>query len=217
VAADVRQGGVDQAPGTEAYFFTEQQLPSFPDTMHVVLRLSGIGYLNAALPPAALSSIIERIVHQADPRVPVVRLREMETVFAESIRRPALIAQVFGAFAILALLLAVVGTYGLLSYIAAERRREIGVRLALGADRTRVLREVMAPGLLLAGAGVVAGLVGALGLNRVIASLLFGIEPTDPATLVAVALIISLVAAFACWLPAWRASRLDPNVVLRAD
>ena len=137
--------------------------------------------------------------------------------FAESIRRPTLLAQLLGAFAGLALLLAAVGTYGVLSYMATERRREIGIRIALGAARSSVVALVMKQGLQLTIIGVVVGLAGALGLNRLIASVLFGVQPTDPTTLAAVIVTITLVAAGACWLPAWRASRLDPSVVLRTD
>ena len=107
--------------------------------MNVVLRTT--------LSPAALAQTIERVVREADRTVPVVRLREMDDVFAESIRRPRLLAQLIGAFAGLALLLAAIGTYGVLSYMVAERRREIGIRLALGADRSRVLAQVMKQGL----------------------------------------------------------------------
>jgi ABC-type antimicrobial peptide transport system permease subunit len=141
----------------------------------------------------------------------------MEGVFAESIRRPRLLGQLLGAIAGLALLLAAIGTYGVLSYMVAERRREIGIRMALGADQGRVLALVMKQGLLLTTVGIVAGLAGAFALNRLIASLLFGVQPTDPATIVAVVGTIALVAAAACWIPAWRASRVDPNVVLRED
>jgi ABC-type antimicrobial peptide transport system permease subunit len=141
----------------------------------------------------------------------------MESVFAESIRRPTLLAWLLGAFAGLALLLAAVGTYGVLSYMATERRREIGIRIALGAGRSGVLALVVKQGLQLTVIGVVVGLAGALGLNRLIASVLFGVQPTDPTTLAAVIMTITLVATGACLLPAWRASRLDPNVVLRGD
>ena len=177
--------------------------------MNVVLRTT--------LPPAALSQTIERVVRAADRTVPIVRLQEMDGVFAESIRRPRLLAQLVGAFAGLALLLAAIGTYGVLSYMVAERRREIGIRLALGAERSSVLAQVMKQGLVLTAVGVLAGLAGAFGLNRLIASLLFGVQPTDATTLVAVIATITLVATVACWLPAWRASRLDPNVVLRDE
>jgi putative ABC transport system permease protein len=215
VAKDVKQGGVDKDTGTELYFFVEQlaRLPppraQAPLTMNVVLRTT--------LPPPALSQTIERVVRSADPAVPVVRLREMNRVFAESIRRPRLLAQLLTAFAGLALLLATIGTYGVLSYMVAERQREIGIRMALGAHQSAVLAQVMKQGLTLAAVGIVLGLAGALGVNRLLASLLFGIQPTDPATLAIVIVAILLVAAFACWLPAWRASRVNPSMVLRAD
>ena len=150
------------------------------------------------------------------PAVPVVRLRDMETVLAESIQRPRFLAQLLGVFAGLALLLAAVGTYGVVSSIVAERRSEIGIRMALGADRSSVLAGVMREGLVLAGIGVVVGLSGAFALNRLIASLLFGVRPTDVSTVAGVAATMILVAAVACLLPAWRASRLDPSAVLRA-
>ncbi len=215
VAKDVKQGGIDRETGTEFYFFVEQManapdpLGRAPVTLNVVLRTT--------LPASALSRAVDRAVREADPTVAVAGLREMNSVFAESISRPRLLAQLIGAFAGLALSLAAVGTYGLLSYMVVERRREIGIRMALGAPRSRVLAQIMKQGLQLAAIGLVAGLAGALGLNRLIASMLFGVQPTDPATIAAVIATIAIVAAFACWLPAFRASRLDPNVVLRTD
>jgi putative ABC transport system permease protein len=149
--------------------------------------------------------------------VPIVRLRDMNGVFEESITRPRLLAQLLGGFAGLALLLAAIGTYGVLSYMVAERRREIGIRMALGADQGSVLGQVMKQGLTLTTIGIVVGLAGAIALNRLIASLLFGVQPNDVVTMVAVVATITLVAAIACVLPAWRASRVDPNVVLRDD
>jgi putative ABC transport system permease protein len=215
VAKDVKQGGVDQKTGTEFYFFVDQTAiapPPFnnaPGIMNVALRTT--------LPPATLRQTIEAAVREADPSVPIVRLREMNAVFDESIRRPRLLAQLLGGFAGLALLLAAIGTYGVLSYMVAERRREIGIRMALGAGQRSVLGQVMKQGLVLTAVGVTGGLAGAFALNRLIASLLFGVRPTDPITIVAVVATIGLVAAVACWLPAWRASRLDPNVVLRQE
>jgi ABC-type antimicrobial peptide transport system permease subunit len=177
--------------------------------MHVVLRTT--------LPLAALAQTVERVIHEADRTVPIVQLREMDATFAESISRPRLLADLVGGFAALALLLSAIGTYGVLSYIVVRRRREIGIRLALGADRTGVLAQVMKQGLGLTVAGVMAGLAGALALNRVMASLLFGIKPTDATTLAIAIVTITLVAVVACWLPAFRASRLDPNVILREE
>jgi predicted permease len=215
VAKDVKQGGIDKKTGTEMYFFVDQTAaapPPFnqaPGTMNLVLRTT--------LPPATLRTSIEGAVREADPSVPVVRLRDMDAVFDESIRRPRLLAQLLGGFAGLALLLAAIGTYGVLSYMVAERRREIGIRMALGADQSSVLGQVMKQGLTLTTIGIVIGLAGAFGLNRLIASLLFGVQPTDTVTIVAVVATITLVATVACLLPAWRASRVDPNIVLRDD
>jgi predicted permease len=209
VARDVKQGGVDRPAGTEMYFFAEQEMITPPRTMNVVMRTT--------LDAAALASSIDRVVHNIDATVPIVRLRDMDDVFTEAIRRPRLLAQLLGAFAGVALLLAAIGTYGVLSYIVAERRREIGIRLALGAARSRVVALVAGQGLMLALIGIVLGLSGALIANRLIAPLLFGVEPTNRAALTFVAIAIAFVAALASWLPALRASRVDPNVVLRAE
>jgi putative ABC transport system permease protein len=215
VAKDVKQGGVDKKTGTEIYLLIDQAalakppLNFVPTTLHVVLRTT--------LPPASLRTTLESIVREGDPSVPIVRLRDMEAVFNQSIERSRLLAQLLGGFAGLALLLAAIGTYGVLSYMVAERRREIGIRMALGADQGDVLSQVLKQGLTLTTVGVVVGLAGAFAMNRLIASMLFGVQPTDPATLVVVVATITLVAALACWLPAWRASRVDPIVVLRED
>jgi putative ABC transport system permease protein len=215
VARDVKQGGVDRDAGTEMYFFVDQMarapspLGRTPETINMVLRTT--------LPPATLSAAITRAVHDVDRTVPVVRLRDMDAVFAESIGRRRLLAQLLSAFAGLALLLAAVGTYGVLSYMVTERRREIGIRMALGAERSTILAQFMKQGVQLTGVGIAAGLAGAFGVNQLIASMLFGVEATDPKTIAAVVASIAAVATLACWLPAFRASRLDPNVVLRAD
>jgi predicted permease len=214
VAKDVKQGGVDQKTGTEFYFLVDQtaQVPGVgqaPSTMNIVLRTT--------MQPEALAQTIESVVREADRSVPVVRLRDMDAVFADAIRRPRLLAQLLGGFAGLALLLAAIGTYGVLSYMVTERRREIGIRMALGAERGAVLGQVLKQGLVLAGVGVAAGLAGALGLTRLVTSLLFGVQPTDPVTIGAVVATIAIVAAAASLLPAWRASRVDPIVVLRDE
>jgi ABC-type antimicrobial peptide transport system permease subunit len=208
VAKDVKQRGIEHSAGTELYVSLNQHGIS-PATMNVVLRTT--------LPPAALSGTLERLVREVDPAAPIVRLRDMESVFAESIRRPRLLAQLLGTFAGLALLLAAVGTYGVLSYMVTQRRREIGIRMALGATRSSVIALVMKQGVQATIIGVIVGLAGAFGVNRLMTSLLFGVQPTDAATMAAVIATITIVATIACWLPAWRASQLDPNVVLRTD
>jgi predicted permease len=208
VAKDVRQRGVERPAGTELYISLDQHGVS-PPSMNVVVRTT--------LPPTALSGTIERAVREVDAAVPVVRLRDMDSVFAESIRRPRLLAQLLGAFAGLALLLAAIGTYGVLSYMVTERRREIGIRVALGAARSHVLTQIMKQGLQVTALGVTLGLAGAIAANRLLATLLFGVQPTDAVTITFVIATITAIAVVASWLPAWRASRLDPNVVLRDE
>ena len=217
VAGDVKLRNVDRETGTQVYLFVEQQssLPTpppvslAPATMHLVLR--------TMLPPTALAQTVERMIHELDPTVAIVQPRKMDGVFAESISRPRLLAHLVGGFAGLALLLAAIGTYGVLSYTVVQRRREIGIRLALGADRAKVLTQVMKKGMGFTTVGVMAGLAGALALNRVMASLLFGISPTDTTTIAIAVATITIVAIVACCLPAFRASRLDPNVILREE
>jgi hypothetical protein len=145
VARDVKQR-VERATAGELYVFAEEHAMA-PSTMNVALRTT--------LPPAALSQTIERMVREVGASVPVVRLRDMDAVFDESIGQPRLLAQILVMFAELALLLAAVGTYGVLSYMTAARRREIGVRIALGAARGRVVLLVMRQGLVLVALGVV--------------------------------------------------------------
>jgi predicted permease len=208
VAKDVKQRGVDQATGTEFYAFVNQRGVAPPET-NVVLRTN--------VAAEALLAPIERVVRGINPTVPIVRLRTMDQVFSESIRRPTLLAQLLTGFAALALVLAALGTYGLLAHTVSERRRDIGIRMALGAQRSKVLGEVMKQGLLPTIVGIVIGLAGSLALNRLIASLLFGVKPTDLVTLAAVTVTMMLIAAAACWFPSRRASLLDPIVVLRTD
>jgi predicted permease len=212
VAKDVKQGGVDQKTGTEIYFHegsAVRHVNYAPSNMHVVLRTS--------LPVETLAPSIEAVVRSADATLPIIRLRAMDEVFSESLNRPRLIASLLGVFAGLAPLLAAVGTYGVLSYMVTERRREIGIRMALGAARGRVLRLVMSQGLTLAGIGAALGIAGSLALTRLMESLLFGVQPSDPLTLATVIAAIGVIATIACVVPAHRATRVDPVVVLRDE
>jgi predicted permease len=222
VAKDVKQAGVEKPTGTELYLLFDQLpriFPSIPGarlgnilgvgSMHIVLR--------SALPAATLQPSITNAVREADPSLPIIRLRDMEDVFRDSVRRPRMLMQLLAAFAGFALVLAAIGTYGVLSYVVTQHRREIGIRMALGADRGLVLRTVLGQGLKLTCAGLIAGLAGALALTRLMETLLFGVRPSDPATLAGVAALITAVAAAASLGPAIRATHVDPIVALKDE
>jgi predicted permease len=213
VVKDVKQGGVDAPVGTELYFLVEQSprvagFASPPTGMHVVLR--------TGLPLSALRVPITDAVRGLDPSLPVVSLRTMDDVFVDSVSRPRFLTQLLAGFAVLALCLAAIGTYGVLSYMVTQRRQEIGIRMAMGADRRDVLALVMRHGARLAGIGIVIGVVGALAVGRVMTSLLFGVSPTDLPTIAGVASATALVACAACLVPALRATRLDPQTMIRS-
>jgi len=210
VVKDVKQGGVAAEPGTEVYFLAEQlpRVVGFMATqMHVVVR--------STRPLDSLAPDYQRIVREMDATLPVIDLQTMDDAVGASVAEPRFVTMLLGIFAALALMLAAVGTYGVLAYLVAERQQEIGIRMALGADRGSVLRLVLGRGLMLSGAGLVIGLVASAALTRLIASLLFGVTATDPATLAGVSTVMVAVAAAACLVPALRATRIDPLVALR--
>ena len=210
VLKDVKQGGVAEATGTELYLLTEQlpRLAGFaPNQMNFVVR--------SPLPVESLVQPYREAVASLDPTLPLIRIQSMEDAFSEAIARPRFLTLLLSIFAALALGLAAVGTYGVLSYLVSQRTQEIGIRMALGADRGQILQLVLTRGLTLAAAGVALGLAGALAATRVMASMLFNVTPTDPATLALVSGLMAMVAAAACLIPAWRATRVDPLVVMR--
>jgi ABC-type antimicrobial peptide transport system permease subunit len=175
--------------------------------MNVVLRTS--------LPIETLAGSIQRAVNSIDSTLPIVKLQTMDDAFGTAVSRPRFLTWLLGIFAGLALVLAAVGTYGVLSYAVIQRRQEIGIRMALGADRSSVLGLVLRQGLILSCIGLGGGVASALAMGRVLRALLFEVQPTDPATLVGVVVLIALVAVAACILPAWRAASVDPLAVLR--
>ena len=212
IVKDVKQGGLDSKTGTEVYFLAEQgpgTINPSPFNMNIVMR--------SELPLDALAPQIRRVVRSMDPSLPIVRLRTMDDVFGTSVSRPRLLAQLLGTFAGLALLLAAVGTYGILAYTVSERRKEIGIHMALGATRQNVLRKILAQGLKLTGAGLAVGLAASFLLTRLLQTQLFNVKPTDPATIASVTAFIAVVASIACYIPAARATRVDPMVVLRDE
>jgi len=213
VAKDVKQGGVDSKIGTELYFLYDQT-PSTafgytPTAMNVVVR--------STLDKSALSPVVHRAVSALDAGLPVVGYRSMDEVISDSIARPRFLAQLLGVFATVALVLSAIGTYGVLAFAVMERRREIGIRMALGATENGVLAMVLRQGLTLAATGLVIGLLGAAALTRLTSTLLFGVTPLDPATFVAVGAFMLLVAGAAAIIPARRATRVDPLTALRSD
>jgi predicted permease len=167
--------------------------------------------------PASLAAAVRKTVWELDKDQPVSDVRTMEEVLSNSIARQRFSTLLLGIFASLALLLAAVGIYGVMSYAVAQRTREIGIRMALGAQAGSVLRLMIGQGLKLASAGVVLGLAGALLLTRLMSSLLFGVSATDPLTLVTISLVLVGVALLASYIPARRAAKVDPLVALRYE
>jgi putative ABC transport system permease protein len=179
------------------------------ETLSFVIRTSG--------DPSALAPAVKNAIWSIDRNQPIVRVVTMNELMriSEAERRFVLI--LFAAFGITALLLAAVGIYGVLSGSVNERMREIGVRAALGATRRNILTLVLRDGLTLTAAGIAIGLVGAAAASGALTTLLFGISRLDFATYLGVVALLALVAAIACATPAWRASRVDPSITLRAE
>jgi predicted permease len=212
VARDVKQGGLEAPPGTEVYLNFEQlpRIAGFaPRQMNVVLETSR--------PLSSLMPAIRSSVSAIDPGLPIVQLRTMEDVVGASLTRQRFLSLLLGIFAGVALLLAAIGTYGVLSYMVSERHREIGIRMALGAGNSQVVGLVLKQGITIALIGIVVGVGGALALSRITQSLLYGVEPADPLTFGGVVGVIAIVATAACLIPMRRATRVDPLTAMRAD
>jgi predicted permease len=175
----------------------------------VVVRTTGA--------PMTAAPAVRGEVRALDPSLPIANVRPMTDVVAASLATPRLTGFLLGAFAVIALLLAAVGIYGVLAYLVSRRTHEIGIRLAIGADRGHVLRMVLGQGMTLAGIGLAAGVVGAIGLTRLMTSILYEVTPADPWTYVAVATGLLAVAALASAIPALRAARVDPVTALRIE
>jgi len=167
--------------------------------------------------PTSLLGPIQNEVKALDSRLPLFNVKTMRQQINISVWPQELGSGVLGAFGLLALLLAAVGIYGMMSFVVAQCTHEIGIRMALGAAPRDVVKSVLSEALSLVLAGIAIGLVGALALTRFIASLLFGVKPTDPATFAAVCLILTAVAVLASYLPARRAAKVDPMVALRYE
>ncbi|HLM58558.1 MAG TPA: ABC transporter permease [Pyrinomonadaceae bacterium] len=210
VAADVRQMGADAPVKAEMYLAYRQAAPHhFFAPRDLVVR--------AKAAPSDLVPGVRRAVHEVDPQQPLSSVRTLDEVLGRETAQRHTGMMLLTAFAALALLLAALGIYGVLSYFVVQHTREIGVRMALGARAGDVLRLVVGKGMALTLAGVGLGLVGALGLTRLMRSLLFEVKATDPLTFAALALLLTLVALVACLVPARRAMKIDPMEALRHE
>jgi predicted permease len=198
--------GLDADPRVQLYFSADQ-IP--PGSLNIVVRTQQT--------PENATAAVRQAVRSADPDVPLANLATMEELIERSIGNRAVFMTLLGVFAALALALASLGIYGVMSYVVAQRSREIGVRMALGARAGDVLRMVMGQGLVVVGAGIALGLLGSLGLTGLLRNQLFGTEATDPVTFIAVCVVIAGVALAAMLLPARRATRLDPVRALRQE
>jgi putative ABC transport system permease protein len=208
VVADVKQTSLALSADDAVYTTTDQWY--FPENaLWLVVRASG--------DPAALAPSIRKAVWSVDKNQPIVRVATMEELVAGSAaeRRFALI--LLEAFALVALALAATGIYGILSGSVTERTREIGVRCALGASRASILALIVRQGLTLTAIGIVIGVTGAIVASNALITLLFGISRLDPMTYAGVVGLLFVVAALACWMPAWRAARVDPSITLRVE
>jgi putative ABC transport system permease protein len=167
--------------------------------------------------PASLTSAVVTQIHSLDPQLPVANIHTMDQEMTSSVATPKFNTFVLGLFAFLALFLAAIGIYGVLAYAVAQQSHEIGIRMALGAQRRDVMRLVLVQGARLALAGTAIGLLAAFGLTRLMSSLLYGISASDPLTFAAVAIVLVAVALLACYIPAHRAMHVDPMVALRYE
>jgi putative ABC transport system permease protein len=206
VTADVKQFGLSQ-DARVSMFFPDRQRPA--RRMFIVARTAG--------DPLSLSSALRGAVAAMDKDLAVSNIIPMEEITAQSIGQERFTLLLLGLFSALALLLAAAGIYGVMSYAVAQRTHEIGIRMALGAQTRDVLKLVVTQGMALVLAGVGIGLASALALTRFIRGLLFGVSATDPMTFVGVAALLALVALVACYVPARRASKVDPMVALRCE
>jgi putative ABC transport system permease protein len=201
-----RGGGLDREPRAAVYF-SATQLPQ--NTMTVLVRTSG--------EPSVIVPAIARAAQGIDPAQPVYQVRRLHDWLEESAAQPRFTTTLSGLFAVVAVLLAAVGIYGVLSYSVAQRTKEIGVRMAIGAERAQIRRLVLGNGMACALTGIALGLLSAFALSRVLGTLLFEVGARDPITYGSVGLMLALVAMAACYIPAARATRVDPVIALRAE
>jgi predicted lysophospholipase L1 biosynthesis ABC-type transport system permease subunit len=210
VVADIRQRGLDQDVKPMIYtpFQQERAAPFLLRFVSFVARTST---------PTSVLEGMRAEIRRAAPDLPIAATLTMDEAVSASVAAPRFRTLLLGLFATAATLIATCGLYGLMAYAVTQRRREIGVRMALGATRRDVLRLVLTHALRVVAAGLVVGLAGAAGVTRVLQRFLFGVTPTDPLVFTAVTLLLLAVGLIAAWLPARRATRIDPWAALRAE
>jgi putative ABC transport system permease protein len=209
VVGDVRQSGFYEEQKFELYVPYAQERRGFVAPRDLVVRTTG--------DPARLASAVREAVWAVDKDQPISNIRTMDHVLAAAVARERFQMLLLALFATLALVLACVGLYGVISYAVVQRTHEIGVRMALGAQPGDVLRLVINQGMLLTLIGMVVGIAGAFAVTRVMNEMLFGVKATDPLTFAGVALVLGVIAFLACYIPARRATKVDPLVALRYE
>jgi putative ABC transport system permease protein len=206
IVGDVRYDSLTDEAQPTVYFPPSELAYSF---MTLVVRTDG--------DPADMAPAVRRELRAIDPDQPVSDVRTMDQVMSDTVGRARFNTLLLGLFAAMATLLAAVGIFGVMSYSVTLRTREIGLRMALGAPQSQVLKLILKQGLVLTLAGIGVGLVGALALTRLLSGLLFGVRSTDPATFAAIVLLLTFVSMIACYIPARRATRVDPLIALKYD
>jgi len=186
-----------------------ERLPGYTRRINVLARTD--------VEPSSLTSAVRGEIAALNKTQPVFNVRTMEQIVSQSVAPRRFSMLLLSVFAVVALILASIGIYGMMSYAVAQRTREIGLRMTLGAQRSNVLRMVIGQGMKLVIVGVGLGVVAAIALTRTMKSLLFGVSATDPETFIGIALLLTIVALLACWIPARRATKVDPVVALRCE
>lgn len=207
VVADVKQTSLADAPVPQ-FWIAYDQWP-VPDEMSVVLHTTRDEH--SVVPE------VRRALHELDPDLAVAHVETLDEILADSVAQPRFYMLLLTAFAVVAILLAAIGIYGVIAYLVGQRKREIGIRIALGASPSRVVRMVVTEGVAMVAIGIAVGVVGAVALTQLMRALLFLTKPTDPITYILVTLVLAAVALIASSVPALRAANVDPSLAMRTD
>jgi ABC-type antimicrobial peptide transport system permease subunit len=210
IVGNIRQAGLDRKPLPEIYMpYAAAEAMKWLDDAVLVIRTS--------IPPESLTKEVRVVVTSVNPAQPLYNVLTMEQVIDESLASRRLNLWLLAIFAGIALVLSASGLYGVISYLVAQRTREIGMRIALGAQAGDVIGLVMRQGARLTGAGILVGLLGAFAFTRVLQSFLYGVSARDPLTYATLAALLAAIALLATWLPAVRAARVDPILSIRSE